>query len=229
VFSSLDRADIVLKPGADGRQQYAQTDHRAPEEMEQDPELSTLFALVRVLNPKRMAGAGSPEAVVLYAAQHRPPEFLRRAIRAAGGLLTLGSSSQTEPDEGGAPPLEEVLGSAFTNLARAVAAEHNVAVDPSGLEVVERALAGAAGNPEEDELAYWSAVVKLGGFAGEVIRASNGGRWVVVESGTLPFALSATFRGEQATVNPLGKAIKRFTNGEEDSLVFLVNVIRSQP
>jgi hypothetical protein len=35
VFSSLDRADIVLKPGADGRQQYVQTDHRTAEEVEQ--------------------------------------------------------------------------------------------------------------------------------------------------------------------------------------------------
>ena len=79
MFSSLDRADIVLKAGPDGRQQYVQTDHRTAAEIEQEPDLSVLFTLVRILNPKRMAEAGSPEPVVIYSAQERPPEFLRRA------------------------------------------------------------------------------------------------------------------------------------------------------
>src|SRR5262249_44281881 len=118
---------------------------------------------------------------------------------------------------------------AFANLARAVAAEHGVELTVEGLEIVERALAETAGDPEEDEIAYWSAVMKLGSFGGEVIRASNGGRWLVVATGSLPLALTTTFQGEEATVNPLGKAIKRFANGEGDSLVALVNVIRSQP
>jgi hypothetical protein len=56
---------------------------------------------------------------------------------------------------------------------------------------------------------------------------SNGGRWEVVATGTLPLALTTTFRGSPATVNPLGKAIKRFANGEEDSLVPLVQLLRS--
>lgn len=229
MYSSLDRVDIVLEPGADGRRQFVQTDHRTPEEIEREPELSTLFALVRVLNPMRMAGADSPEPVVIYSAEHCPPEFLRRAIRAARGLLTVRKSSQPEPDEGETPPLEEVIQSTFSNLARAVSAEFGVALDPDGLEVVESALADAAEGHEEDEATYWSAVVKLGGFAGEVIRSSNGGRWVVVDSGSLPFALSTGFQGQQATVNPLGKAVKRFANGAEDSLVSLVHFLRSQP
>lgn len=215
--------------GASGRPQYVQTDHRTPEEIEQEPELSVLFALVRVLNPKRMGEAGSPEPLVTYSAQHRPPEFLQRAIRAAGGLVTVGTSTEPEPDEGSAPGLEEVVGSAFARLAQAVASEHQVAPTPEGLETVERALAAGAGDPEEDPLAYWSAVVKLGCFGGELIRASNGGRWMVAGSGSLPFALSTSFRGRQATVNPLGKAIKRFANGEEDSLTALVNLICRGP
>jgi hypothetical protein len=65
VFSSLDRVDIVLKPGPDGRKQFVQTDHRTAQEIEQEPELSVLFALIRILNPRRMADAGSPEPVVI--------------------------------------------------------------------------------------------------------------------------------------------------------------------
>jgi hypothetical protein len=229
VFSSLDRVDIVLKPGPDGRPRYVQTDHRTAAEIEGEPELSVLFALVRILNPRRMAEAGSPEPLVIYSAQERPPEFLRRAIHAAGGSLVVGDDLQPVPGDAEPDALEEVIESAFARLARAVAAEHRVSLTPEGLGAVERALAEVAGDPEGDEVAYWSAVVKLGSFGGEMIRASNGGRWMVVDSGTLPFALSARFQGEEATVNPLGKAIKRFANGEEDSLVALVNVIRSQP
>ena len=32
-------------------------------------------------------------------------------------------------------------------------------------------------------------------------------------------------RTEEATVNPLGKAIKRFANGEEDSVPLLIDLI----
>jgi hypothetical protein len=229
VFSSLDRVDIVLEPEADGRQRFVQTDHRAAGEIEREPALSTLFALVRILNPKRMAEEGSPEPAVLYIAQDRPPGFLGRAVRAAGGQLIIDAGPEPEPDEGETPPLDQVIESAFADLARAVAAEHGVEPTVDGLREVERALAEKAPDPDGDEIAYWSAVVKLGGFGGELIRASNGGRWLVAESGTLPFALSTSFRGEQATVNPLGKAIRRFANGEEDSVVSLVNVLRSQP
>lgn len=229
MFSSLDRIDIVFAPKGDDRPHYLQTDHRTAEEIAQEPALSVLFAMVRVLNPKRMAQAGSPKPVVLYSAQQPPPAFLREAIRVAGGQLVLGASLEPEPEEGEAPSLEEILGAAFADLARAVAVEHGVELSLDGLAMVERALAETAGDPEEDEFAYWSAVMKLGSFGGELIRASNGGRWQVVPSGSLPFALSTGFRGEQATVNPLGKAIKRFANGEEDSLGPLVSYLRSQP
>jgi len=69
-------------------------------------------------------------------------------------------------------------------------------------------------------------VMKLGSLGGEVIRASNGGRWIAADSGSLPFALLTRFRGGEATVNPLGKAIKRFMNGQVDSLVALVDQLR---
>ena len=58
MFSSLDRVDIELSPDADGRAQYVQTDHRSSDEIELTRELSAAFALVRILNPKRMVEAG---------------------------------------------------------------------------------------------------------------------------------------------------------------------------
>lgn len=229
MFSSLDRVDIVLKPGQDGRQQCVQTDHRTAAEIEREPELATLFALVRVLNPKRLAEAGSPAPQVIYSAQEPPPAFLKRAIHAAGGLLVIGDFPGQEMTQELPPPLDELINTAFADLARAVAAECDAHLSPTGLESVESVLAEVAGDREKDEAAYWSAVLKLGSFGGEVIRASNGGQWQVSDSGSLPFSLTTRFRGEEATVNPLGKAMKRFMNGAGDSLVTLVNLVCSQP
>jgi hypothetical protein len=201
--------------------------------------------------------------VVIYSATHPPPEFLLQAIRAAGGLLTIGDALDPQPIPGpaasaeaggsllgramraagslfgagraqpaqasGAQSLDAIIQDAFGSLARAVAAEHGVGLDIDGLRRVEDALAERAGSAEEDETAYWTAVFQLGGFGGELIRASNGGRWMQVETGSLPFALQTTYRGGEATVNPLGKAMKRFAEGEGDSVVALVDVVRSNP
>src|SRR5207248_1147414 len=144
-------------------------------------------ALVRVLNPKRMVKAGEPEPAVIYAAMEEPPEFLRRAIRAAGGLVAVGLGATPAADTGERPPLAAVVASAFADLARAVATEYRVALTADGVEAVEQALAAEVGDPEEDEIGYWSAVVKLGAFAGEVMRTANGGRWQVTDTGSLPF------------------------------------------
>jgi hypothetical protein len=260
MYASLDRIDVVSRRN-DGRTEYWQTDHRTAEQIEREPALSVLFALTRILNPRRGNEAGAPEPVVIYSATHPPPQFLLQAIRAAGALLTLGDeldprpvpgpASSVEADgsflgramraagglfggrapsaTGGAQSLDTIVQDAFAGLARAVAAEHGVGLNLDGLRTVEDALAERAGSAEEDETAYWSAVFKLGSLGGELIRASNGGRWVQVETGSLPFALSTTYRGGQATVNPLGKAIKRFAEGEGDSVVALVDVIRSNP
>jgi len=105
--------------------------------------------------------------------------------------------------------------------------EHGVPFNLDGLLNLQETLAESAGRPDDNDYTYWSAVVKLGAFAGELIRATNGGTWDSVGSGTLPLALVTNFKGEQGTVNPLGKAMKRFQNGAEDSLVPLVKATQS--
>jgi hypothetical protein len=226
MYSSLDRVDVVTTE-PDGQGRYFQTDHREADEIEANPDLSVLFALVRVLNAKRMVEPGEPEPIVTYVSQNPPPEFLRQAVRAAGGECLIHGEDQTEQDEDEPPLLADVIASAFAGLARSVAEEFGVDLSIQGLETVEKALAETAGDPEENEVDYWTAVVKLGTFGGEVIRASNGGQWKVVETGTLPFALETKFRnGGSPKVNPLAKAIKRFANGDEDTLIFLVQMIQ---
>lgn len=229
MFSSLDRADLVLKPGPDNRQKFVQTDHRPAAEIEKKPELSVLFALIRILGPRRLANPGSPEPIICYLVPEPPPEFLQRAIHIAGGRLLIDHQEQPAPPNAGPSELQELISSAIANMARSVADEYQAPLTLDGLQKVELALANEAGDREEEEIEYWTAVVKLGSFGGEVIRALNGGQWRITDSGTLPLALFTSYRGEETQVNPFGKAIKRFANGEEDTLVYLANLILHQP
>ena len=226
MFCSLDRADIVLKPDSDGRSQFVQTDHRTTEDIESAQELSAVFALIRILNPKRMAEPGSPEPMVICSFQDRPPEFLRVIISSTGGRCVYGDNLTTDADLPAPQPLDQVINSSFAALALAVSREFQADMTTDGLRKIEERLTLIFQPADEDENAYWSAVLKLGAFGGELIRKFNGGDWTKVETGTLPFALTTSFRGESATVNPLGKAIKFFANGSDDSLVALVNMLR---
>jgi len=139
------------------------------------------------------------------------------------------NKEEPTPPNAGPSELQELISSAITNMARSVADEYRVPLTLDGLQKVELALADEAGDPEEEEIPYWTSVVKLGSFGGEVIRALNGGQWRTTDSGTLPLALYTLYRGEETQVNPFGKAIKRFANGEEDTLVYLANLILHQP
>jgi hypothetical protein len=120
VFLSLDRVDIVLKPGPDGGPRCVQTDYRIAAEIEQEPDISVIFAIIRVLNSKRIVEPGSPEPVVICSSPERPPTSSSGAIRAAGGHLVVGDLQQLLSDPGEPAALEEIVESAFTNLARAV-------------------------------------------------------------------------------------------------------------
>lgn len=259
MYASLDRIDIVMQRD-DGRKEYWQTDHRTAEEVERQRPLSILFALVRILNPRR---GDEADPVMVYSAAHPPPEFLLQALRAAGALLTVGDELEPKPVPGpareaeasgtllgramgaarsllgvggaakreadGTASLDEIIQDAFSSLAHEAAARHGVPLTFNGLQAVEAALAETSPNDGEDETAYWTAVFELGAMGGELIRATNGGRWVQVDTGSLPFALSTRFRGGPATVNPLGKAIKRFADGADESVAALVRVTRDNP
>ncbi|HYF61430.1 MAG TPA: hypothetical protein VD886_01365 [Herpetosiphonaceae bacterium] len=228
MYASLDRVDIMSE-GEGGRPWYIQTDHRAADEIEQTAELSTVFALLRILNARRLADSRGEDPLLLYVMTSPPPAFLSQAIAAAGGRVQIGRGAP-EQLPANVPALDELLQAAFAALAQRTADDNGVPVSIDGLADVETALAADPISAEEDEIAYWTTVVSLGALGGEVIRAANGGRWAAGGRGTLPVALSTSFNGdEKSLVNPLGKAIKLLANGEEDSLVYLVRLVTSKP
>jgi hypothetical protein len=236
MYSSLDRIDIVTDAPGGGRR-CIQTDHRDVAEIEHEPELSTLMALVRVLNPLRFGEEGSPPPEVVYFATHQPPPFLRHALASAGAALTVGPDAPGTPlaydlSLGAFTPVDALADEAFAALARQTAEAAGLTLSLSGLVAYERSLV-ADGPPsaEDNEARYWSSVLKLGAFTGELLRGANGGRWAHSSAapGRLPFVMLASYRGERATVNPLGKAIKYFDHGEQDAPSALARALQSEP
>ena len=219
VFSSLDRVDIIYTD-LEGRSHWLQSDHRSPEAIEAEAELSLLFALIRVLNPQRDFPEDEPEPVLEYRCQHLPPTFLQAAIAGGGAQLIVDEVVQYDEE---LPDPEVLADLGFAALAARVLAEQGLACDLASLQQLERQQPPIT--REGDEIGYWRAVLSLAAVAGELLRAEAGGRWALhASTGALPFKFLLGPESSPIVVNPLGKAIKLLENGAEDSLYDLVTV-----
>ena len=171
LFSSLDRVDLVYT-GPDGRSRWLQTDHRRPAQIEAEPELSLIYAAIRLRSPRRDFPAGEPEPVLEYRCQHAPPAFLRAAIAAAGAELW---TDVQLPYAGAPPELTAIVRLALTGLATRLARDRGLTRDLAGLAALE------AGTPtvahDADEPAHWRAAVELAAFTGQLLHAQRGGHW----------------------------------------------------
>jgi hypothetical protein len=81
VFASLTKIDVVATGPI-----YYQTDHRSRAEIEATPELSVLFALVRMCNARRYRPERRPVAIYAYAGEGVPAS-IKEAVAAVGGRL----------------------------------------------------------------------------------------------------------------------------------------------
>lgn len=222
MYSSLDRIDLVTQDPRTGKKSFHQTDHRPTVEVQQEVEVSTLFALTRVLNARQM-GEREGGVRVLYVSFERPPDFLQRVVTAAGGRLMVNDDDLIYEGVLGTP--EELADEAFRKLARRVLRERDLPVEESSLVALERDYLGAPG-PEEDEIGHWTRVVALAAVAGELLRIRCGGRWIEVQGmATLPFIFHLAPGGESSPrINAVGRAERFLKNGERDSLVHLLRM-----
>ncbi len=223
MFSSLDRVDLVYA-GPDGRVRWLQSDHRRPAQIEAEAELSLLFAVIRLSDPRRDFPSECEPPVLEYRCQHMPPEFLRAAIAGAGAELVVDAPV---PHDGIAPDPESLARLAFTALAARVARERGVPCDLAGLARLEReqpTLTHDAEPPDDDgahahdEVTYWRAVVQLAAFAGEVLRTTLGGAWHLdlgEQAGVLPFVFIVA---EEPAIDLLAAAMDRVEGIDETSL-----------
>lgn len=192
MFSSLDRVDLVYT-AADGRTRWLQSDHRRPAEVEAEAELSLLFALIRLLDPRRDFPSDGDPPVLEYRCQHTPPIFLRVAIASADAELFVDAPV---PFDGVAPDPEGLARLAFAALATRVAQASGVPCDLPGLAQLGRDQPTLAQGT--DEVSYWRAVVQLAAFTGEVLRTHAGGHWILnvgADAGVFPFMFAVHEHG----------------------------------
>lgn len=209
MYASLDKIDIVTKQKDTGRASYLLTDHRTPAEIDAEPELSVLFALTRACAARAM-GEREGGADVVYVSRKAPPEYLREAVVAAGGSVSVDVGHALPPVP--ARAVAEIADSAFAGLARRVAARERLALELPLLTRLEDATLHSPPRQEEDEGGYWTRTLELAAVCGELLRLKTAGRWSEVKDlgGLFPFA----FEAGSGTFNVADKAQRFMEQGE---------------
>jgi hypothetical protein len=216
LFSSLDCVDLVCTD-PDGRSRWLQTDHRRPAQIEAEPELSLIYAAIRLRSPRRDFPPGAPEPVLEYRCQHAPPAFLRAAIAAAGAELWTDVHLPYVPSMGVPPDLAAIVRLALAALATRVARDRDLTRDRAGLTRLETTTPTIA--HDADPPAHWRAVVELAAFTGQLL-AQRGGQWILDDP---PSLLSLAYqRQSAATLDLLDLASQRIEGDRDLTLTTLL-------
>jgi hypothetical protein len=177
-----------VKPLPDGRAAVVVEDERNAAAMSRVPGLSTVIAIARVLNAKRvvetkLGGKGE----VRYAVGTTVPSFLLDAIVRAGAVVT---DSKAERVIVPASPasVSAVIDHAFAELAHHVRVNVDAEDMSTALRIVQERRRKAPLDREAQTTQYWTAVFELAAVAGELFR-SRGGRWIETAEMPVPFAV----------------------------------------
>jgi len=211
MFASLTRIDIVTNGPT-----YYQTDHRSRAEIEATPELSVLFALVRVCNAKRHKPAERP--VVIYAADD-VPAFLEEAVAAAGGLLANSGELTGRTPSPTSATVGELANRAFRGLAERVQRRLGADDETAALRALEAEILASPPTQDADETCYWTCVLELCALTGELLSAAHPGTWVESEHPDLVFAFS---RGPDNVALLTNRAQRFIDDGDAGDSMFLL-------
>ena len=219
MYCSIDKIDLAAR--VDGKPIAIQSDHRSNAEMLDEPELSVLFALARIVNARaQLAEEGHVDAAVHYAVATEPPAFMREVLAAAHATLERGDRKRVERyGPGSAHEVGVLADRAFKELARRAAAKVGVRDLAMALRMLEDQ---TYANPPErtDEVAYWTRVLELSALAGELLRAKYPGRWVQSDRAIVPFGFQMT--ASESVMFPTNRAQRVVEDGRGESLFKLV-------
>jgi hypothetical protein len=222
MYSSLDRVDIIVE--GDTGPCAVQTDHRPTDEIEATPEISTLFALVRVLNARRIAtDDGRDIETVVYTALGEPPPFLVDALASVDATLERPPARERRRLGPSSRPPEAFAEDAFAALAAKVQRRVGLTDPAAALHALEAEVTAEPPDREDDEIGYWTRVLELAAMAVAVIRTQHPGRWTIVDQGDVPlgFALEA----DEGVVLPTNRAQRLIEDGEGETMFLLVGSI----
>jgi hypothetical protein len=219
MYSSLLSIDFIT---TDHPPAYIQLDHRRRAEVEAEPEISVLFALVRLAGARARAVAnGDTTPLIVYSTLEDPPPFLADAIAASGAFHERMEDCSRVALTARATPAE-LADRAFRELADRVAARYGIADRDDLLRALDADTQAAAPDLARDEAAYWIRVHELAAVAGELVRAHRGGSWVTTDRPGYPFELAYGDRNRARIVDRARRSIDE-GNGR---MIALVDAIR---
>ncbi len=191
VWARVDKIDRI-RPQPDGSAVVLVEDERNAAAMARIPSLSTLIAIARILDARRVLELryrGSGE--VRYAAASSPPMFLVDAITRAGAHVTDRAGDRVRVPAAPAS-VSSTIDLAFAELAHHVRTSLGTAVTmPAALRATEERRRKAPIDVDANPGMYWTAVFELTALAGELSRP-RGGRWIDVPEMPVPFAIRLT-------------------------------------
>jgi hypothetical protein len=187
VWARVHKIDRV-RPQPDGSAHIVIEDERNAAAMSRVAGLSTVVAVARVLNARRVLDAkfhGKGE--VRYASAANLPSFLLEAVARAGGVVTDSTGERVKVPAAPAA-VSSVIDNAMAELAHHVRTNVNAATVKEALDKVEATCRKAPLDRESNPTAYWTAVFELAALAGELSRP-HGGMWIETKEMPVPFAI----------------------------------------
>ncbi|MBX3159464.1 MAG: hypothetical protein KF773_26065 [Deltaproteobacteria bacterium] len=153
------------------------------------PSLSTLIAIARVLNSRRVlelkfGGRGEIHYAIAAGA---PPAFLLEAVTRAGATVTNAAGDRTIMPAAIAS-ITSYIDNAFAELAHHVRTGMQMPDMVSALRTLEPRRRAAPLDKDQQPAAYWTAVFELAAIAGEIARQKRG-VWIDTKDMPVPFAI----------------------------------------
>ncbi|HEY0195014.1 MAG TPA: hypothetical protein VGC42_28065 [Kofleriaceae bacterium] len=177
-----------IRPQAGGGAIVLVEDERSAPQLARVPPMTTLIAIARVLNARRVLEAKyGGKGEVRYACNASLPSFLFDAVtRAGAGTSDRSGDTLIAPAQPAS--VEALVDVAFLELAHYTRGNLGVADMPAALKTVEANRRKAPLDKDAQPLLYWPAVFELAAIAGELARP-RGGRWIETKDLPVPFAI----------------------------------------
>jgi hypothetical protein len=187
VWARVHKIDRI-RPQLGGGAIVLVEDERSAGAMSRVPSVSTLIAIARVLNARRvLATRYGGKGEVRYAANATLPPFLFDAVvRAGAGTSDRSGDKLVYPAQPAG--VAAIIDVAFSDLAHYTRNNIGVTDMISALRTVEANRRKSPLDRERHAAFYWSAVFELAALAGELSRP-QGGRWIDTTDMPVPFAI----------------------------------------
>lgn len=204
MWARVDKIDRI-RPQPGGSAIVLVEDERNAAAMGRVPSLSTLIAVARILDARRVLDLRyRGQGEVRYAAASSPPPFLVDAITRAGAHITDRAGEAVRvPAAPGA--VSSIVDLAFAELAHHVRTSIGQVTLAAALRTTEERRRRTPIDVEAQPAMFWTAVFELTALAGELARP-RGGRWIDVAETPVPFAIRLT-SGEIARPSRLAQRI----------------------